>query len=235
MPTALDRVQVLLQPDEYAELSMLAKADRRSLAAMGAVLINEAIKARIREGTFTPSADDPTYASAKRRQVDRMLGKTVAESKQEEIDAKVRQITETVFKRGSETDVDAVQAKVEQLTQGMDERVLHQVNLELLKVIEEKEKEALKAIKGVQQKKKVDVDDNYNVTLGKDIDMNLVHSDVLYKLIGNQKGLSEQQKLEDEVEALKVLKALDEGKEMEFCEEGKLLPEKGLNVLSTKN
>ena len=124
---------------------------------------------------------------------------------------------------------------MEKLTQGMDERVLQQVNVELLKVIEEKEKEALKAIKGVQQKKKVDIDDNYNVTVGKDLDMDLVHSDVLYKLISNQQGLSEQQKLEDEVEALKVLKALDEGKEMEFCEEGKLLPEKGLNVLSTKN
>ena len=71
--------------------------------------------------------------------------------------------------------------------------------------------------------------------MSKDIDMNLVNKKVLYKLIGNQQGLSEQQKLEDEVEALKVLKALDEGKEMEFCEEGKLLPEKGLNVLSTKN
>ncbi len=86
-----------------------------------------------------------------------MLGKTVAESKQEEIDAKVRQIAETVFKNGSVTDADAVQAKVERLTQGMDERVLHQVNLELLKVIEEKEKEALKAIKGVKQEKKVDI------------------------------------------------------------------------------
>ena len=75
MPTALDRVQVLLQPDEYAELSMLAKEDRRSLAAMAAVLINEAIKARIREGTFSPSEDDPAYANAKRRQVARMLGK----------------------------------------------------------------------------------------------------------------------------------------------------------------
>ena len=50
-----------------------------------------------------------------------------------------------------------MQAKVERLTQGMDERVLHQVNLELLKVIEEKEKEALKAIKGVKQEKKVDI------------------------------------------------------------------------------
>ena len=157
LPTAFDRVQLLLQPDEYAELSMLAKADRISLEAMGGVLINKAIKARIKEGRFTPSKDDPTYASVKRSQVDRMLGKTVAESKQEEIDAKVRQIAETVFKNGSVTDADAVQAKVERLTQGMDERVLHQVNLELLKVIEEKEKEALKAIKGVIQEKKVDI------------------------------------------------------------------------------
>ncbi len=38
LPTAFDRVQLLLQPDEYAELSMLAKADRISLEAMGGVL-----------------------------------------------------------------------------------------------------------------------------------------------------------------------------------------------------
>ena len=75
MPTALDRVQVLLQPDEYAELAMLAKEDRRSLAAMAAVLIGEAVKARIREGSFTPSEDHPAYAQAKRRQVARMMGK----------------------------------------------------------------------------------------------------------------------------------------------------------------
>ena len=57
-------------------------------------------------------------------------------------------------------------------------------------MIEEKEKEALKTIKEVQQKKKVDIDDNYNVTVSKDIDMNLVHNEVLYKLIGNKQGLS---------------------------------------------
>tara|TARA_B100000900_G_scaffold308993_1_gene267698 strand:+ start:694 stop:894 length:201 start_codon:yes stop_codon:yes gene_type:complete len=66
--------------------------------------------------------------------------------------------------------------------------------------------------------------------VSKDIDMNLVNKKVLYKLIGNQKGLSEKRKLEDEVEALKVLKELNESKEMEFCKEGKLLPDKGLNI-----
>ena len=87
MPTALDRVQVLLQPDEYAELHLIAKEDRRSLAAMAAVLINEAIKARIREGTFIPKEDDPAYAKAKQRQVARVLGnKAEDEEKQDEGD-----------------------------------------------------------------------------------------------------------------------------------------------------
>ena len=77
MPTALDRVQVLLQPAEYAELSMCAKEERRSLASMAAVLINEAIKTRIQNGTFVPAQDDPAYANAKTRQVARSLGQKV--------------------------------------------------------------------------------------------------------------------------------------------------------------
>ena len=86
MPTALDRVQVLLQPEEYAELNMLAKEERRSLASMAAVLIGEAIKGRIREGSFTPTEDDPAYASAKRRQVARMLGQKAKDELQELVD-----------------------------------------------------------------------------------------------------------------------------------------------------
>ncbi|QNI57635.1 hypothetical protein SynBIOSU31_00743 [Synechococcus sp. BIOS-U3-1] len=71
MPTALDRVQVLLQPDEYAELTLLAKEDRRSLAAMAAVLISEAIKARVKSGDFVIDPEDPAYAKARERQLER--------------------------------------------------------------------------------------------------------------------------------------------------------------------
>jgi hypothetical protein len=78
MPTALDRIQVLLRPEEYAEVSLLAAEERRSLASMAAVLINEAIKQRIREGTFTPNPEDPSYTSAKRRQVARAIGQKVS-------------------------------------------------------------------------------------------------------------------------------------------------------------
>ena len=84
MPTALDRVQVLLQPEEYAELNMLAKEERRSLASMAAVLIGEAIKGRIREGSFTPSPDDPAYANAKNRQMAKMLGQKARDEGKEE-------------------------------------------------------------------------------------------------------------------------------------------------------
>lgn len=85
MPTALDRVQVLLQPEEYAELSMLAKGERRSLASMAAVLINDAIKQRVREGTFTPSPDDPAYANALNRQQAKIMGKDAAEEAKDEL------------------------------------------------------------------------------------------------------------------------------------------------------
>lgn len=85
MPTAKDRVQVLLEPDEYAELKMLCKEERRSAAAMSAVLITEAIKARIRNGTFTPSADDPAYEAAKRRQIARQTGRAVQEQENKDL------------------------------------------------------------------------------------------------------------------------------------------------------
>ena len=68
MPTSLDRVQVLLQPDEYAEVTLLAKQERRSLASMSAVLIAEAINARVKAGTFDRDVNDPAYEAARKRQ-----------------------------------------------------------------------------------------------------------------------------------------------------------------------
>ena len=68
MPTSLDRVQVLLQPDEYAEVTLLAKQERRSLASMSAVLIAEAINARVKAGTFERDVNDPAYEAARKRQ-----------------------------------------------------------------------------------------------------------------------------------------------------------------------
>ena len=44
MPTNLDRVQVLLQPDTYARVRTLSKADRRSASAMCAELIEVALR-----------------------------------------------------------------------------------------------------------------------------------------------------------------------------------------------
>ena len=44
MPTNLDRVQVLLQPDTYARVRTIAKADRRSASAMCAELVEVALR-----------------------------------------------------------------------------------------------------------------------------------------------------------------------------------------------
>ena len=44
MPTNLDRVQVLLQPDTYARVRTIAKGDRRSASAMCAELVEVALK-----------------------------------------------------------------------------------------------------------------------------------------------------------------------------------------------
>ena len=44
MPTALDRVQCLLQPDVFAQIRTLAKHNKRSHSAMCAELIEAALK-----------------------------------------------------------------------------------------------------------------------------------------------------------------------------------------------
>jgi hypothetical protein len=54
MPTVKDRIQVLLEPEDYAAVAVMSKEEQRSLAAMGAVLIREAIKARKKAGTYNP-------------------------------------------------------------------------------------------------------------------------------------------------------------------------------------
>ena len=44
MPTNLDRIQTLLQPDPFARVRTLAKHNRRTLSAMAAELVEEALK-----------------------------------------------------------------------------------------------------------------------------------------------------------------------------------------------
>lgn len=44
MPTNLDRIQTLLQPEDYAAVRTLAKHNRRALSAMSAELVREALK-----------------------------------------------------------------------------------------------------------------------------------------------------------------------------------------------
>ena len=44
MPTALDRIQTLLRPEDHAKVKTLAKANRRTLSAMAAELICMALK-----------------------------------------------------------------------------------------------------------------------------------------------------------------------------------------------
>ena len=101
MPTAKDRVQVLLEPEEYAELKMLCKEERRSAAAMAAVLITEAIKARVRAGTFTPNADDPAYEAAMRRQVARQTGRSVQEQEKDQLQEFLDEHATVVTKKAS--------------------------------------------------------------------------------------------------------------------------------------
>ena len=69
MPTALDRVQCLLQPDVYAQVSTLAKHNRRTKSAMCAELIAHALqtptyKAQIEDAAIlVPPKPDPRIAA----------------------------------------------------------------------------------------------------------------------------------------------------------------------------
>ena len=69
MPTALDRAQVLMQPDLYAEVRTLAKHNRRTLSAMCAELIQHALKTptykqQMEEAVIVvPPKEDPRMAS----------------------------------------------------------------------------------------------------------------------------------------------------------------------------
>ena len=68
MPTNLDRVQVLLQPDVYADVMTLAKHNRRSASAMCAELVEAALKRdkyqdQLDEAQIVvPSKPDPRHA-----------------------------------------------------------------------------------------------------------------------------------------------------------------------------
>lgn len=77
MPTNKDRIQVLLFPADYAAVKLMADEEQRSLGAMGAVLIREAIAARKKAGTFVPDVDSSEEAMkiAKLRKLARQLGK----------------------------------------------------------------------------------------------------------------------------------------------------------------
>ena len=62
VPTAKDRIQVLLEPEDYSHVLLLAREEQRSNASMCAVLIREAIIERKRQGTFVPPQSDADKA-----------------------------------------------------------------------------------------------------------------------------------------------------------------------------
>ena len=71
MPTNLDRVQVLLQPDTFAKMKTMAKGQRRTYSAMCAELIEAAMKMPIYREAYeeacltvgeVPAKPDPRLA-----------------------------------------------------------------------------------------------------------------------------------------------------------------------------
>lgn len=68
MPTSLDRIQCLLQPEPYASIRTLAKAERKSLSHMASELLDDALKLpkykealekAKGEGATVPTKEDP--------------------------------------------------------------------------------------------------------------------------------------------------------------------------------
>ena len=90
MPTIKDRIQVLLVPEDYAAVKVMADEEQRSLASMAAVLIREAILARRRAGTYLPepSANDRALKIAKLRRLAKQMGKGTNELVVQEEDRK---------------------------------------------------------------------------------------------------------------------------------------------------
>ena len=86
MPTIKDRVQALLSPEAYADLSLLRKEERRSAGAMAAILIEEAIAARKANGTFAPNKNEEKEAleKARLRKTAKQSGKGVNDLVKEE-------------------------------------------------------------------------------------------------------------------------------------------------------
>ena len=72
-------MQVLLDPQDWSDLQLLRKEERRSAGQMGAILIAEAIAARKLNGTFVPEKDmnQEQLDVAKLRRTAKQLGKGV--------------------------------------------------------------------------------------------------------------------------------------------------------------
>ena len=97
MPTVKDRVQILLEPQDYADLQLLRKEERRSAGQMGAILIAEAIAARRRAGTFVPDKDENEEAlhTARLRRTAKQNGKGVNHFVEKEEDKSGKEMTAT--------------------------------------------------------------------------------------------------------------------------------------------
>lgn len=79
-------MQVLLDPQDKADLELLRKEERRSAGQMGAILIAEAIAARKRAGTFVPDKDlaRDELNVARLRRTAKQVGKGVNDLVEEE-------------------------------------------------------------------------------------------------------------------------------------------------------
>lgn len=85
---------------------------------MSAVLIAEAINARVKAGTFDRDTSDPAYETAKRRQEARANGISVEEFVAQEAEKEEMKVTTTTNKK-KESTLDEMGVTVEQVMKAM--------------------------------------------------------------------------------------------------------------------
>lgn len=132
MPTNLDRVQCLLQPDTFAKVRTLSKHNRRALSAMCSELIEEALKLpryrqQIEEAEVQiPVRDDPrqfipqTGVTPKTMRLDKATAVKQESAKPSTMDLAKAAMEE----KKEEADVDARLQKMEEMMAQMAEMMM---------------------------------------------------------------------------------------------------------------
>ena len=131
MPSSLDRVQTLLQPEEYAMVKTLAKHNKRAMSAMAAELVEEALKlpkyrAQLQEADIQVPVREDTRGYVPRTQI-----RKGESSRPEGVEGEDYKLVKG--KRESSAELEEVKAELKGLKEAMPELQLLLKSLGVLK------------------------------------------------------------------------------------------------------